>query len=275
MKRVKDCKCQWKGEWDASCTLHGERALEKAARRGNGERENVFDRYEEGGDLDCGEHASDNREKYNVVERQRHAATGKATYGVRKNSAGWWVDKSEEVFHKNEMKVKFNKNLVQEQMSNEGDKGGMRNGRPPTLAEKKMEYSLQLAQERLRQSTDIVNDLEASLAGATKDILTINDRNRSKPRAPREVANDANRRRRVSNVAKELVSDRVPERDEKRMFDDVNGSLLKGETEYPSHLRMSYENDVDYATFMNRIGRQEEREKRFDARVDLKNVGRR
>jgi len=55
-----------------------------------------------------------------------------------------------------------------------------------------------------------------------------------------------------------LTANRVPKADEKQRF--LNGSQHHGETEFPSHLRMSYEGDVDMMRFRNRMDRIKARE---------------
>jgi len=218
----------------------------------------MFDRFEEGGDLYRDPSARDDDASH-VVEQQRHAGTGKATYGVRKNKDGWWVDKSDDAFHKNEMKVKFNKKLIQR--SDNANNEQYLAVRQPTLAERRMDESLRIARSRLSQSNSAVESLENDLAHATQTIKDVHLDLTRKPMSARQVANSDNRRVRVSNVANDIVEDRKQKVDEKQRF--VNGSMGHGETEYPSHLRMSYENDVDYMKFMNKIQVQHERENRF------------
>jgi hypothetical protein len=139
------CQCQWEQKWCEKCPLHGTAARAKASRSAQHDHESSSD------DEEVWDKEPKSREQ--GIEIQDHAGVGKATYGVRRNSDGWWVDKSEDVFHKNEMKVKFNKTLVTE------GKGRGENGsgeekaatRAYSLRNARIDESLNLAKMRFEE----------------------------------------------------------------------------------------------------------------------------
>jgi len=258
MERDK-CQCRWEGTWVSKCPLHGSDARSRAEQRWREKqnparaKSNVFDRYEEGGELY--QKTTKSPTNFGVVEKQDHSGVGKATYGVRKNEGGWWVDKSEEVFHKNEMKVKFHDNLVVDYDVNANDEA---QNRFTTLRQKKMEESLQFAKQKFEQSSESVGLLQEELADATAKIHEMKIEQQRTPMTVQQERNLERRKRQIEKEAKNLTANRVPKADEKQRF--LNGSQHHGETEFPSHLRMSYEGDVDMMRFRNRMDRIKARE---------------
>ncbi|GMI58216.1 hypothetical protein ScalyP_jg6238 [Parmales sp. scaly parma] len=243
------CQCQWEQKWCEKCPLHGTAARAKASRSAQHDHESSSD------DEEVWDKEPKSREQ--GIEIQDHAGVGKATYGVRRNSDGWWVDKSEDVFHKNEMKVKFNKTLVTE------GKGRGENGsgeekaatRAYSLRNARIDESLNLAKVRFEESSKQIKQLESDLAASTQSIKSIVAR---EARQNTKFSYDERTKKILLREAEELSSARV-----KESFPSMpdRGSLLEGETEFPSHLRATYESDIDTMRMTNRVERIMAREK--------------